>query len=333
MNAPSIELTVSYLRICAVGIMFITAYNAISGLLRGIGNAKLPLIFVSIACITNIVLDLLTVCVFHMGVVGVALATIAAQAVSITLSLLTLRRIELPFAISRAMLRPWKSETRRILSAGIPLALQDFLTNLSFVVINAVANRLGPDAALWPAIAAGYSVDNKLTTFMMIPPVAFLQSMSVFVAQNSGANQPERIRKGFRYMAATALCAGAALALLCVFAGRWMAGLFTTDEATIRYAADYLRGFSVDMLIGCLLLMMLGYFNGSGHSGFVMLQGLIGGFAVRIPVVLMISQQESAGLMQLGLGCATASYASLFLCIAFYLWMGKKTAQRQHQLS
>lgn len=324
MNAPSVELTVQYLRICALGILFITAYNAVSGLFRGIGNSKLPLVFVAVACVVNIVLDLLTVCVFHMGVAGVALATIAAQAVSVILSLLTIHRIQLPFIFSRKMLRPWKPETGRILVAGIPLALQDFLTNLSFIVINAAANRLGPNAALWPAIAAGYSVDNKLTTFMMIPPVAFLQSMSVFVAQNRGAGRPERIRKGLHFMSASALCAGALLALLCFFGGRAMAGIFTTDADTIAYAAEYLRGFAADMLIGCLLLMMLGYFNGSGHSGFVMVQGLVGAFAVRIPVVLLLAKWDRVRLFHLGLGCAAASYASLLLCLAFYCRLNRK---------
>lgn len=129
-----------------------------------------------------------------MGVAGVAISTITAQAVSVVLSLVVMTRIELPFELSLKTVRIWKAETGSILVTGIPLALQDLLTNLSFIVINAVANKLGPDAALWPAIAAGYSVDNKITTFMMILPSAFLQSMSVLphripVRESRGASE------------------------------------------------------------------------------------------------------------------------------------------------
>ena len=209
-----------------------------------------------------------------MGVAGVAISTITAQAVSVVLSLVVMTRIELPFELSLKTVRIWKAETGSILVTGIPLALQDLLTNLSFIVINAVANKLGPDAALWPAIAAGYSVDNKITTFMMILPSAFLQSMSVFVAQNTGAGKLGRIRKGFGYMVPTTLGTGLLLAALCFFGGSGLARISATDAATIYYAAEYLKGFAGDMLIGCLVLMMLGYFNGEGHSTFVMLQGL-----------------------------------------------------------
>ena len=209
-----------------------------------------------------------------MGVAGVAISTITAQAVSVVLSLVVMTRIELPFELSLKTVRIWKAETGSILVTGIPLALQDLLTNLSFIVINAVANKLGPDAALWPAIAAGYSVDNKITTFMMILPSAFLQSMSVFVAQNTGAGKLGRIRKGFGYMVPTTLGTGLLLAVLCFFGGPGLARIFATDAATIYYAAGYLKGVAADVLIGCLVLMMLGCFNGGGHSTFVMLQGL-----------------------------------------------------------
>lgn len=215
-------------------------------------------------------------------------------------------------------------ETKLILGTGIPLAAQDFLTNISFVVINSVANSLGSDPTVWTAIASGYSVDNKLTTFMMILPVAFLQSMSVFTAQNIGAKKPERIRKGFRYMIFTTAGAGALLAVLCFFGGGMLASIFTNDAETIMYAAQYLKGFAADMLVGCTVLMMLGYFNGSGHSTFVMFQGLFSAFCIRIPAVLLLSKMANVTLVHLGLGCAAASYSSLIICIVFYMVCKKK---------
>jgi putative MATE family efflux protein len=318
MQAPSVPLTVLYIRICSAGLIAITAYNVISGLFRGIGNSKLPLIFVAIACLANIVLDLVTVGVFHMGVAGVAFSTVFAQLISVVISVVAIRKMELPFEFGRRYVRLWKGITGQIMKAGIPLALQDFLTNMSFVVINAVANGLGSDPTKWAAIAAGYSVDNKITAFLMIVPSAFLQSMAVFTAQNYGAGRKDRIAKALRYMVVTTCVTGVVLACLAIFGGSTLASIFTSDQEAIAYAAMYLKGFSLDCLCGSLLLMLLGFFNGMGHSNFVMIQGLVGAFLIRIPVVLAIGTMEAANLTMLGVGCASATCGALILCLIYY---------------
>ncbi|MBD5145245.1 MAG: MATE family efflux transporter [Ruminococcus sp.] len=318
MNAPSVSLTVLYIRICSAGIIAITAYNVVSGLFRGIGNSKLPLIFVLIACVANIVLDLVTVGVFHMGVAGVAFSTIFAQFISVVFSIVAIQKMKLPFAFGKGYVKLWKGITGEIMKSGIPLALQDFLTNLSFVVINAVANGLGADPTKWAAIAAGYSVDNKITAFLMIVPSAFLQSMAVFTAQNYGAEKKDRIGKALKYMVATTLATGIVLACLTIFGGKGLASIFTGDGEAIEYAAMYLKGFSLDCLFGSLLLMMLGFFNGMGLSNFVMIQGLVGAFLIRIPVVLAIGNMGNANLTMLGVGCASATCGALILCVVYY---------------
>ncbi len=328
MNAPDAGLTTLYLRICGAGLIFVTAYNGISGLFKGIGNSNLPLVFVGIACVANIALDLILVIVVGLGVAGVAIATITAQAVSVILSLVIISRRQLPFDVGRKSIRFHPGETKSILLAGVPLATQDFLTNFSFVVINSVANHLGSNAAVWSAIASGYSVDNKLTAFMMAIPVAFLQSMSVFTAQNVGAKQPARIKKGLRYMIFTAIGAGVLLSLLCYFGGSAMASVFTSDVQSIYYAAEYLRGYAADALVACLLLMLTGYFNGQGHSTFSMIQGLIGAFCVRIPIILFISKMASATLFQVGFFGAMATYAQLLICICFFFVFKKKDNEK-----
>ena len=324
MNAPSVEMTTLYLRICCGGLVFITAYNVISGIFRGIGNSKLPLLFVGIACVVNIALDLITVCILHWDVAGVAISTITAQAVSVILSLVVIRKTPLPFDVSAKLIRFHAGFSSKILKAGIPLAFQDLLTNLSFVVINSVANQLGPDATAWAGIASGYSVDNKLTVFTMIIPTAFLQSMAVFTAQNVGAGNRERIQKGLRYMLMSAVCVGVVLALLCEFGGSVMARIFTNDTETIYYAAQYLKGYAVDCLVCTSMLTLLGYFNGCGHSTFVLIQGLIGSFIVRIPVILLLQNYDGVTLTHLVLGCASATVASLLICIGYYIIKMKK---------
>lgn len=328
MNAPDVELTTLYLRICGGGLIFITAYNGISGLFKGIGNSNLPLVFVGIACVVNVALDLILVIVVGLGVAGVAIATISAQAVSVVLSLIIISRRQLPFDVNKKSIRFHPGETRSILLAGVPLAMQDFLTNFSFVVINSVANHLGSDPTVWSAIASGYSVDNKLTAFMMAIPVAFLQSMSVFTAQNVGAKQPERIKKGLRYMIFTAIGAGICLSLLCYFGGSLLASIFTADVQSIYYAAEYLRGYAADALIACLLLMITDYFNGQGHSTFSMTQGLIGAFCVRIPIILTISKMADATLFQVGFFGAMATYTQLIICICFFFVFKKRDSKK-----
>ncbi|MCD8117757.1 MAG: MATE family efflux transporter [Oscillospiraceae bacterium] len=324
MNAPSVEMTTLYIRICGGGLFFITAYNVISGIFRGIGNSRLPLLFVGIACVVNIALGLITVYVLHWDVAGVAVSTITAQAVSVLHSLLVIKRTALPFDVSPRLIRFHRGLTGKILKAGVPLAFLDLLTNLSFVVINSVANQLGPDAAAWAGIASGYSVDNKLTTFTMIIPTAFLQSMAVFTAQNVGAGNRDRIQKGLRYILITAVGVGILLALLCEFGGAAMASVFTDDAETIYYAAQYLKGYAADCLICATMLTLLGYFNGCGHSTFVLVQGLIGSFVVRIPIVLLLQNYEQVNLAHLGLGCSSATIASLLICIGYYIVKTKR---------
>jgi putative MATE family efflux protein len=331
MNAPSVEMTSLYIRICSAGLIFITAYNAISGIFRGIGNSKLPLLFVAVACVINIVLDIVLVYVCQTGVAGVAVATISAQAVSVILSIVATFKITLPFDIKLKNIRFWKEETCDILKKGVPLALQDLLTNLSFVVINAVANKLGSDESLWAAIAAGYSVDNKLSSFIMVIPSAFLQSMSVFVAQNYGAKKYDRIKKSLVYMLLTAAGVGICLSLFAFFGGELLAKIFTNDKQTIYFAAQYLKGFALDCLISCATLTFLGFFNGLGHSAFVMIQGLIGAFAVRIPVVLIMGDMPNAGMVGLGLASSTATCAMLILGVVFYFVKIRKSLNKEQK--
>lgn len=324
MNAPNVDMTAQYVRICSAGIIFITAYNAICGIFRGIGNSNLPLIFIAVASVINVALDIILVYCAGLGVAGVAIATITAQAVSVIISVIVMLKIKLPFDIKFKNIRFWKEETKDILKKGIPLALQDLLTNMSFIVINAVANKLGTDETLWSAMASGYSVDNKLTTFIMIFPTAFLQSMSVFTAQNFGAKEYGRINKALKYMVFTAIGTGVALCLVAFFGGGLLARIFTKDEQSIYYAAQYLKGFALDCLVGSLALTLLGFFNGLGHSTFVMIQGLAGAFIVRIPVVLLISKLNGVGMLHLGIGSATATCVTLLMGIVFYFVKIKK---------
>ncbi len=204
MHAPveAFDRTVSYITICSVGAVFIVAYNLVGSIFRGIGDSTMPLLTVAIACVLNIIGDLILVAGFQLGTAGAAIATVFAQAVSVALSIAVIRRRALPFTLQRTDIRPKGTYIRGILSLGIPIALQDLLVNISFLAITAIVNSLGLVAS------AGVGVAEKLCGFVMLVPSAYMQSMAAFVAQNMGAGKPARARRALLCGIASSLLAG-----------------------------------------------------------------------------------------------------------------------------
>lgn len=311
MQAPAeaFAQTVLYVRICSGGAVFIVAYNVLGAMFRGLGDSNTPLLTVTIACATNIAGDLLLVGPCGLGVAGAALATVLAQAVSVALSLLFIKRRGLPFSFSTRDIRFDPRHTGRILRLGVPVALQDVLVSVSFLAIAAIVNGLGVIAS------AGVGVAEKLCGFIMLVPSSFGQSLSAFVAQNIGAGRKDRAKRAMLYGMGSSLCCGVVLAWLSFFHGSLLAGLFARDAAVIGAAADYLRAYAIDTLLTAILFCFIGYFNGRGNTAFVMVQGIVGAFLVRIPVSLFMSRLEPVSLFQVGLAtpCSTAVQIVLFL--------------------
>ena len=311
MQAPAeaFDQTVTYVRICSGGAVFIVAYNVLGAMFRGIGDSKTPLLTVTIACVVNIAGDLALVGACGLGVAGAALATVLAQAVSVALSLLFTKKRGLPFSFSLRDIRLDPGYTRRILRLGVPVALQDVLVSISFLAIAAIVNSLGVIAS------AGVGVAEKLCGFIMLVPSAFGQSLSAFVAQNIGAGQRDRAKKSMLYGMGASLCCGVVLAWLSFFHGELLSGLFARDAAVIGAAADYLRAYAIDTLLTSILFCFIGYFNGRGNTAFVMVQGIVGAFLVRIPVSLLMSRMEPVSLFRVGLAtpCSTVVQIALFL--------------------
>lgn len=316
MQAPAdaLEATADYVRICSAGTAFIMAFNVLGSVFRGIGDSKLPLITVAIACAVNIIGDYLLVAVCHMGAAGAALATVAAQALSVLLSLVIIMRRRLPFRLSRSDIRMDRLIVGRILRLGTPMALQDLLVSISFLVLLAIVNSLGLIAS------AGVGVAEKLCGFVMLIPSAYMQAMSAFVAQNIGAGKPQRARRALAYGIGTSLLAGVAVGWLAFFHGDWLAGIFARDAQVIAAAADYLKAYAVDCLLVSFLFCFIGYFSGMGKTVFVMLQGLAGAFAVRIPVSYAVSRIADVSLFYLGLATPASTLVQIVLC-AIYMRM------------
>lgn len=310
--------TTEYVRICSAGTIFIVAFNVIGSVFRGLGDSKMPLITVAIACVVNIFGDLLLVSVFHMGAAGAAWATVFAQAVSVVLSLLIIARRKLPFTFSKQQLRFDGRLTGGILQLGLPIALQDVLVSVSFLVILAIVNGLGL------LQSAGVGIAEKVCAFVMLLPSAFSQSVSAFVAQNTGAGKPERAKKALRCGVIVSLCISIFVGYFNFFHGDILASIFANDPAVIVEAADYLKAYAIDCLLTSFLFCFIGYFSGIGKTVFVMAQGILGAFAVRIPVSFVMSRLANVRLFYIGLATPCSTIIQVALCLGYYAVLAKR---------
>ena len=320
MQAPAeaVALTASYVRICGSGIFFIVAYNLLAAVFRGLGDSKSPLLFVLVACVVNIIGDLVLVAGFHLDAAGAAIATVAAQAVSVVCAVVILLKKKLPFTIRKSDFR-LNLQSRKFLSIGLPLALQEFLTQLSFLALCAFVNRLGLEAS------SGYGVACKIVNFAMLIPSSLMQSMASFVSQNMGAGNPKRAKKAMFTGIGIGLAFGCAMFALVFFRGDLLSNVFTTDAAVIQNAFAYLKGFAPETLATAVLFSMVGYFNGSDKTVWVMVQGLVQTLLVRLPMAYIMSIQPNASLTMIGLAAPTSTVVGIVLNVCFFLALERRS--------
>lgn len=326
MQAPkeAFAQTTDYLRICGIGTIFIVAYNVLGSIFRGIGDSKTPLITVAIACVLNIAGDLLFVAVFGMGAAGAAWATVISQAVSVVASLFIIRRTELPFTFKIKHIRFNGKIIKMVLRIGVPVALQDLLVGISFLVIQMIVNSIDVVAS------AAVGVSEKVCIFLMLVPGAYMQAMSAFVAQNIGAQKLERANKALKYGILTSLAVGCIMSVGAIFYGDVLASLFVTDQNVIESAHSYLIAYGIDCLMTPFLFCFIGYYNGREKTLFVMIQGLIGAFCVRVPVVYLMSCLPNPSLFQIGLGTPVSTVVQIILCLGMFVVMKRKTKAAQN---
>ena len=315
MQAPSeaLGLTTRYVRICGMEIFFIVAYNMLAAIFRGLGDSKSPLLFVLVACLINIAGDLLFVAGFKMDAAGAAIATIMAQAVSVVLAIVILLKKDLPFTLKKSDFR-LNPQCRKFLQVGLPLALQEVLTQASFLALCAFVNRLGLTAS------SGYGVASKIVSFAMLIPSALMQSMASFVAQNVGASKPKRAKQAMFTGMGIGLVFGCAVFALVMLKGDVLAGIFSTDAEVVQKGFEYLKGFAPETILTAILFSMLGYFNGNNKTVFVMIQGLVQTLLVRLPMSYLMSIQPNASLTKIGLAAPVSTLVGVLLNTAFYLY-------------
>lgn len=319
MQAPTeaVSLTTVYVRICGSGIFFIVAYNVLAAIFRGLGDSRSPLIFVFVACIVNIVGDMLLVAGLHMDAAGAALATVLAQAVSVVCAIVMLFRKKLPFSIAKSDFRLNK-QCRKFLEIGLPLALQEFMTQLSFLALCAFVNRLGLEAS------SGYGVACKIVNFAMLIPSSLMQSMASFVSQNVGAGNKKRARQAMFTGIGIGAAFGCVVFCIVMFKGDVLAGCFSNDAAVIQKGFEYLKGFAPETILTAVLFSMIGYFNGNNKTLWVMIQGLTQTLLVRLPMAYIMSIQPNASLTNIGIAAPTSTVVGIVLNIIFFFHMSKK---------
>lgn len=311
------EATSNYLFICFAGIPFITAYNVISSIFRGMGDSKRPMYFVGIACIVNIVLDFVFIGTLKLGASGAALATVCGQAVSVAVSLFVLYRDRLGLDFKKSDFKIDGSILSKILTVGIPVSVQDGLIQVAFVVITVIANSRGL------TFSASVGIVEKLIGFMFLVPSAFLSAISAITAQNIGADKPQRARQSLRYGLIITVSWGILCCIYCQFLPQTLVGLFTKDSAVLSAGCDYLRAYSFDCIFAAIHFCFSGYFCGDRKPLISFIHNIVSIILVRIPGAYFASTVFPSNLYPMGLAAPLGSVLSAVICIVFYIYCRK----------
>lgn len=329
MSTPEAAVpgTVEYLTICFIGIPFITAYNIISSIFRGLGDSKSPMYFIAVACVANIALDYLFMGALHLGPSGAALGTTLSQAVSVIIALVVIRRHSGALAVKKSDFRPARPVMARLLRIGVPIAMQDGLIQIAFIIITVIANRRGLNDA------AAVGIVEKIISFLFLVPSSMLSTVSALGAQNIGAGKPERARLTLRYAAFVAICFGACMVILMQFAAEPVVSLFTDSAQSdgaevIRLGGQYMRGYVWDCIFAGVHFSFSGYFCACGRSGLSFLHNISAILLVRVPGVYLTSLFFPDSLFPMGLATSMGSLLSVIICVIAYtvILSGKKSS-------
>lgn len=319
--AEAVADTRRYLLICFAGIPFIVAYNVISSVFRGLGDSRSPMYFVAAACVINILLDYLFIGGFGMGAAGAALATVCGQALSVFLALWVMGRKDLGFSFGWRDIRIHRELLADILKVGVPVAVQDGLIQVSFVVITMIANSRGVVAA------ASVGIVEKLISFLFLVPSAFLSAISAFTAQNMGAGKPERARRSLGYGLMITVGWGILCCLYNQLIPETLVGLFTKESAVLEAGVSYMRAYSFDCIFAAVHFCFSGYFCGEGRSGISFLHNIVSILLMRVPGAYLASLYFPETLYPMGWAAPLGSFLSAVICIVFY-YCEKRTRSR-----
>lgn len=325
--AEAVKGTVTYLTICFIGIPFITAYNIISSIFRGMGDSKSPMYFIAVACAANIALDYLFMGVFRLGPAGAALGTTISQAISVLVSLIVMIKRK-SIALRKTDFKPYRPVMGKILSIGIPIAVQDGLIQVAFIVITIIANQRGLNDA------AAVGIVEKIMSFLFLVPSSMLSTVSALGAQNIGAGKQERAMAALQYAVLIAVGFGILVTIIIQFTAGPIVSLFTDGNTSdgadvIRLGSQYLRGYIFDCIFAGIHFSFSGYFCACGRSGLSFLHNILAIVLVRIPGVYLTSRMFQTTLFPMGLATAAGSLLSVLICIIAFCVICRKEPVRK----
>lgn len=319
MSTPveAVGQTRMYLFICFAGIPFITAYNIISAVFRGMGDSKSPMYFIAVACFINIILDFLFIGCFRMQAAGAALGTVLSQTFSVLFALVFIKIKKTGIAVTKRDLILDRPIITDIFKVGVPVSLQDGFIQVSFIVITVIANRRGVD------VAAAVGIVEKIIGILFLVPSTMLSTVSTIAAQNIGAGQYHRARQTLKYGLVITVSFGVFFVLLCQAVPMSMVGLFSGEQAVIIWGSQYLRTYSLDCILAGIHFCFSGYFCACRLSIMSFIHNVLSILLVRIPGAWLASQMFPHTLLPMGLAAPLGSLLSALICAGVYLWMQK----------
>lgn len=320
MSTPTeaVEGTVAYLTICFIGIPFITAYNIISSIFRGLGDSKSPMYFIAVACVCNIGLDYFFIGALHMGPAGAALGTTLSQTVSVIISLIVIKKTDTGINLTKNDLKPEKATVGNVLRIGIPVSLQDGFIQISFIIITIIANRRGLNDA------AAVGIVEKIIGFLFLVPSSMLSAVSALGAQNIGSGQPKRAKLTLRYAILVTASFGAFIAIITQFIAPWLVGMFDDSPEVIRLGTQYLRSYVTDCFFAGIHFCMSGYFCAIEKSGVSFLHNSISIIFARVPLSYIASKRFPDTLFPMGCAAPIGSILSVIVCVIAFAVISKK---------
>lgn len=320
MSTPNeaVSETIAYLTICFIGIPFITAYNIISSVFRGMGDTKSPMYFIAVACIANIALDYLFIGVFCLGAAGAALGTTLSQTISVIFSFVVILKQKTGITLSKKNFKPHKDTMTGLLKIGIPIAFQDGFIQIAFIVITVFANRRGINDA------AAVGIVEKVIGILFLIPSSMLQTVSALSAQNIGAGKHDRARLTLRYAVIMSAAWGIGATIVMQLNAEPFIRLFADNAEVVRLGSQYMRGYVWDCILAGIHFSFSGYFCAYGFSVISFLHNSISIICVRIPLSYFAARYFAETLFPMGLASPAGSAVSVIICVSVFVWLEKK---------
>lgn len=313
--SQAVEGSVNYLTVCFIGIPFITAYNIISSIFRGMGDSKSPMYFIATACFANIVLDYLFMGVLKLGPTGAALGTTLSQTLSVLITLIYIRKKNTGIELEKSDLKPDKETIGKILKTGIPVSLQDGFIQVAFIIITVIANHRGINDA------AAVGIVEKVIGVLFIVPSSMLATVSALSAQNIGAKKYDRAEKTLRYTIILTVSYGIVVATITQFISKLIISLFSPDSTVILLGSEYLTGYSWDCIFAGIHFCFTGYFCAYGKSYIGFVHNIISILFIRIPGSYLASAMFSDTLLPMGFAASAGSVLSILICVGAFIWL------------